>query len=604
MNAPRIHKLWPTVLALVAPVLALIGERIYAGNDTGRLGFAVAAAVALGAALVARLNEFLSASADKKPVLRNLIAATLSVAIGLAIYALIPLALEDGNARVLSVAWAIWPVVLALGLFPLVAIEFAVAPVAFIERYELKRIAGATQRSVGLALLTAVLVFANFLANRHEAKVELATGNVAQPATETVRAIQELTKPVKVVLFFSRANEVAEAMERYFAPLVALNPNLTVERVDHALAATLARDADVSENGYVALIHEQNKDKIRLGTNLRAARPSMRRFDANFLRALAKITIPKQIAYYTTGHGERALDTPDKEDRRQPMRALKRSLEAWQYTVRPLGVAEGLAQALPKDASVILILGPDKAFLPAEIEVLQRGYQNGARILLLADAEQSADIYTELLKPLGLKLDATLLANEQANAQMTRTLADNAFIYSNKYSSHESVTTMTRAAGRLAAVFFRSGSLEKEEGSAFKTEMVITSVDETFRDLNANLLFDRATEKKERYNLAAAVTKTSTSGKKADETRIFVTADADLFGDDLTGLVQGNGFLFRDVMTWLSPSEDVAIPTIPEEDVKIVHKKEDDQLIFYGTTFGVPGLVLLAGVFATRRKRR
>ena len=89
-----------------------------------------------------------------------------------------------------------------------------------------------------------------------------------------------------------------------------------------------------------------------------------------------------------------------------------------------------------------------------------------------------------------------------------------------------------------------------------------------------------------------------------DEARVFVLADADAVGDELMKLVEGNNYLFRDIVIWLAKDEAPVTPVVTEEDVKIVHKKEDDSLIFYGTTFGLPALVMLAGVVANRRRRR
>jgi len=39
------------------------------------------------------------------------------------------------------------------------------------------------------------------------------------------------------------------------------------------------------------------------------------------------------------------------------------------------------------------------------------------------------------------------------------------------------------------------------------------------------------------------------------------------------------------------------------EDIKIIHRKEEDVAVFYGTTFGVPLLVLGLGWLAQRRRR-
>ncbi|MBK6689842.1 MAG: Gldg family protein [Deltaproteobacteria bacterium] len=605
----RIHKAWPTA-ALAAGLFALfLGERVYSGGDTARFSFAAIAAALLGAATVVRLNDFLSAPADKKAVLRKLAIATALVTLGAALYALIPAVFSgEGttNERMRAVLWAVWPITMVLGLIPVVAIETAVAPVAFIERYELGRVERAYSRGVALALFLCCLFFANYLASRHDGKFELSAANLVQLSDPTRTTVRDLTKPVRVILFFPKANEVAETVLRYLEPIQRLSANVTVERVDHALSGPLAKEADVTENGFVVVMHEKTTDKIRLGTQLRSAKSSLRRLDQNFLKALIKVTSQKKVAYFIGGHGERATDTPDKEDQRSPAKLIKKQLEAWQYTVKPLTIADGLGAQVPKDAALIVLLGPEKALLPAELETLKAATEKGLRLLVALEGERDGQVLAELLGPLGLKFDKTILGNERANAPLTRTSADVYSVYSNKYSSHESVTTMTRNSGQLVTLFGKTGSLEKvEEGKLerVKTDLVITALEDTFRDLDGDLVFD-PTEKKELYGLAAAVTRTSTTSKKEDETRIFVLADADVFSDALLGLNEGNLYLFRDVVLWLSKSEEAVAPTVAEEDVKIKHMKDEDSLIFYGTTFGFPGLVLGLGWVATRRRRK
>lgn len=605
----RIHKAWPTS-ALFAGLFALfLGERVYSGGDTARFTFVALAAALLGAATVVRLNDAMSAGPDKKGVLKKLALATILVTVGAGLYGLIPAAFSgEGsfNERMRAVLWALWPITMIAGVVPMVAIEAAVAPVAFIDRYELGRVERAYQRGLALALFLASLFFANYLANRHDGKWELAAANLVQVSDPTRTTVRDLTKPIRVVLFFPKANEVAEMVLRYLEPLQKANPNLTVERVDHALSGTLAKDADVTENGFVVVMQEKSTDKIRLGTQLRSARSSLRRFDQNFLKAVIKVTASKKVAYFIGGHGERATDTPDKEDQRSPVKLLKKQLEAWQYTVKPLTIADGLGAQVPKDAALIVLMGPEKALLPAEVETLKAATDKGLRLLVALEGERDGQALPELLGPLGLKFDKTILGNMRANAPLTRTSADVTSIYSNKFSSHESVTTMTRNAGQLVALYSKTGSLEKvEEGKLerLKTDLVITALDDTFRDADGDLVYD-PTEKKDLYGLAAAVTRTSTTGKKEDESRIFVLADADVLSDALIGLNEGNLYLFRDVVLWLSRGEEQVAPTVTEEDVKIKHMKDEDALIFYGTTFGFPGAVLGLGWFATRRRRK
>jgi hypothetical protein len=197
-----------------------------------------------------------------------------------------------------------------------------------------------------------------------------------------------------------------------------------------------------------------------------------------------------------------------------------------------------------------------------------------------------------------------LLVNERTNVPFTRTEADRTSIWSNRYSSHESVTTMTRN-NKLATIFKKAGSLSKADKlpDKVKLDLVLTSVDDTFQDMNGNLNFDKDTDKKASFGLAAAVTKTSTSGKKSDETRLFVVSDADVFADDLIKF-EGNFTLLADIVYWLRAVDDTVVPTIAESDVQIVHKKEEDTFWFYSTTFGVPALVLGFGLFNVVRRRR
>lgn len=605
----RIHSVVPTWATLFGLLCLFFGERVYGADDAMRPIFAGLAAASVLAALALRFVERGKADAHKRVVQDKLLLFTATVAVSLALYALLAAVFTEdteAHARFRGVLWALWPTTLAAGLFPLLAIELAVMPVARIPIYEQTRVKKSWQRALALAVFTACLVLANYLGNRHDEQWELSAGLQAVASEQTESAVRDLTKPVKVVLFFPRANDAAERLERYFEPLLASNSNLTVERVDHALAGDLAKDAKVNDNGYVGIFQDKASEKVRVGAGGRASRSALRRFDGNFLKALIKVTTTKKVAYFTSGHGERASKTPDKDDARTPVKLIRKQLEAWQYTVKELSVANGLADEIPGDAGLVLIMGPKKPFLDAEVEALKKATDKGLRLVVALEPGAQAPKLQGLLSALGLEADTTVLANEKAHARVTSSEADRYKIYSNRFSSHASVTTMNRNAPRIAVIFEEAASLAKKDGGALsrtKTQMVIHGVDGTFADLDGDYAFDEGVEKKARYELAAAVTRTSTTGKKDDESRVFVISDVDVFGDKLIKLIEPNIYLFRDVVLWLKKDAEPVAPTISEQDVKIVHRKEEDALVFYGTTFGVPALVILAGWVATRRRR-
>ena len=610
MSPSRIHRFWPTVAAALALIAVFMGERMFVFADTLRTAFAVVALALMAGSIVARLNEFLSAPEPKKPVLKLLFGSTVGLAVGLGLYALIPLVFDGDSTfaeRFRGVLWALWPIVTLVSLLVLIKVEAAVMPVAFIERYERVRVHRSATRGAALGLLLSCLFVGNYVVKENDYKWDLSSGLRTAAGPQTLQAVAELTKPVEVLLFFPRANEVADTVVRYLEPLVEQNSLLSIRRVDHALAGKLAGEVKVTENGYVVLKRDNVNEKIRLGTKERSARPSLRRLDGNFLKALLKVASDPKIAYFIGGHAERATSTPDKDDAREPLKIIRQALEGSQFQVKDLSLATGLGEKVPDDASIVFLMGPEKPLLPSEAQALLEATNHGVRLFIAMEGERDGEALANLLGPLGLRFDPTLLANERAHAQMTRTEADRRLIYSFKFTSHPSVSTMSRNPRRLAVVLSGAGSLEVVKDGTLertKAEIVMSSIEDTFQDVDGNLTQNKQKEPSKVFGLAAAVVRTSTTAKREDESRIFVLGDVDVLGDELLKSIEGNGFLFRDAVLWLQREPSVIAPTVSEEDVKIVHKKDEDAQYFYGTTFGLPILVLGVGAIATRRRRR
>ena len=69
-------------------------------------------------------------------------------------------------------------------------------------------------------------------------------------------------------------------------------------------------------------------------------------------------------------------------------------------------------------------------------------------------------------------------------------------------------------------------------------------------------------------------------------------------------LANGNPQFLVDIFKWLG-GEESSIGAIADtgEDVRIEHTKQKDTLLFYGTIFGAPLVVLALGLLYTRRVR-
>lgn len=596
---PRIHKGWPTVAVGVGLILLFAGEHILSGFDSEARIVSGLGAIAIIAALAARLSEMGGDPLDAR--VRRLIAmCTAGVAVSVGLYALGEYVFDGDDAkRISGVLLVAWLMMLGLSLLPLLAMELAVLSVAHTPHYEIRRVNQAFERGVSLALLVSAAFLANFIADRHEFKKDFSTGKKAEATEQTLRMVRDLSKEVTVTLFYPKANDVADRLMEYFESLDGASAYMKVESVDQALAGKVASSAGVNENGYVVVTHEKTNEKIRVGLQLRSARSALRSFDANFAKALVKTTRSKSVAYFTVGHAER-LVAPPSSDKRPPLKLLQQQLRSNQYEIKDLGIAEGLGSEIPADASIVFIMGPEKPFLPEEIATIQRAVQRGVRLLIALEADNDGDPLDEILGSLGLKFDRTLLANERAFVRVTGTTADRYHVFSNRYSSHASVTTMTRNATKIATLLSRSGSLEKIEPTppGLRVDMVLNALDATFRDTNGNLEHDEG-EAKDGFGLAAAVTRTSTGA--SDQSRIFVFADVDTFTDKYVKF-SGNPYLFGDIVYWLRDVKEPVLPTVSEADVRIVHKRDEDAAWFYSTIFGGPAVVMLFGLWMGRKR--
>ena len=84
---------------------------------------------------------------------------------------------------------------------------------------------------------------------------------------------------------------------------------------------------------------------------------------------------------------------------------------------------------------------------------------------------------------------------------------------------------------------------------------------------------------------------------------MIIIADGGFAND---GLIRNSGtaLLFVDSLRWLIGEEEITGDLSSEEDVPIEHRKDEDRLWFYATSFGLPLPILLLGLWIARRRRR
>ena len=156
---------------------------------------------------------------------------------------------------------------------------------------------------------------------------------------------------------------------------------------------------------------------------MRRARKKLKTLDGEVGKALIALARGQLTAYVTTGHGEITWDKGVMAPR--SAQGVKQLLELWNFKVKKLSLTDGLGDAIPDDADVVLILGPTKPFIEAEISALERYLDGGGALLVAAEPKigQSAlrsDGLDPLLKKLGVEREDGVLASTQQVVAISR----------------------------------------------------------------------------------------------------------------------------------------------------------------------------------------
>jgi hypothetical protein len=465
-------------------------------------------------------------------------------------------------------------------------------------------------------LLTSLVGF-NFTAAKRDRSFDLSYLKSTEPGTSSRNMVSSLTEAMEVILFFPGDNEVLPFVDKYFRSLVRDTTNISVKLLDADLNPADAEKYKISKNGVVLLVKGEQSEKIDVKLNLRQARDVLKKLDAEFQKAFLKLNAAKKIAYFTRGHGEMTW-TGEQGTGFRSIKFLDRVMRAQQYSVRTFGMTEGSGSEVPDDATLVVIAGPTGSFLKEEVEALDRFVKRGGRILLLLDVTrgelETSEFITQVKDPLmdflagaGITFKSEILANDASFVSIRKAPSDKWFLFTNGFSSHESVANLAKHEERVPVLLYQTGRLELgEKQESWKTFETIRSLKSTFVDVNKNYAFDAATEKRDTYIIGAAAI--VDSGKKNGdvpiEGKMIVLADSTAITDGIIASgVPGNQLLISDGLRWLVDESKYNGETSSEEDVKLRHTQKEDGIIFYSTIFGVPALLLLAGFVATRRRK-
>ena len=463
---------------------------------------------------------------------------------------------------------------------------------------------------VPAAALATVAIAINQWALDHPLRWDMTSAGVYSIGPQTTRVLDALHQPVTVTFFYDlRSKEMNDAralLEQY----AARNRQLTVRSFDPALAPAEAMRQQVQFAG-TAIFETSGPEGRRVVVNGGS--------EADFTNGLIRVTAKgDQMVCFTDGHveadpmslkshdhfegdmgsghshsaGGRALVVHE----RHGMGMARDALQTLGYGVRLVTLVAG-PNAL-SGCTVVVIAGPQAAFVPAEVAQLQAFAAGGGRLVALVDPFNDSGLGA-LFADFGLKLEHRLVLDDQRHYW-----TDPATPAVSTYPRHK----ITR---NLALTFFPGAASlvplrTSGAGEVRLTPLVQTS--DTARsealppdtgkpDIGLQTLAVLASRK------LALIGKTSDS---ADDKRaeLVLVGDVD-FATNSFFHVLGNGALFLNVVSYLADQQQLIDITPRQYELPRVQMTNAQmRATFVLSTVVLPLAALALSVFVWWRRRR
>ena len=257
----------------------------------------------------------------------------------------------------------------------------------------------------------------------HPKRWDLTSAGVYSIGPQTRRVLDELQQPVAVTFFYDlRSKEMNDAralLEQY----AAQNRAFTVRSFDPALAPAEARRQQVQFAGTAVFESAGRRVVVNGGS------------EADFTNGLIRVTATgDQRVCFTDGHVEADPQSLKSHDHfegdmgsghshssggrqlvvheRHGMGMARDALQTLGYGVRVVSLVAG-PNALA-GCTVVVIAGPQQAFVAAEVEQLQAYAAAGGRLIALVDPFVDSGL-APLFADFGLKLEPRLVLDDQSH---------------------------------------------------------------------------------------------------------------------------------------------------------------------------------------------
>ncbi|MCB9134894.1 MAG: GldG family protein [Anaerolineales bacterium] len=304
----------------------------------------------------------------------------------------------------------------------------------------------------------------------------------------------------------------------------------------------------------------------------------------------------EQKVYFLVGHGEFSFD----ETGDTSLTQLKTALGDRNYTSESLNLLA--TNAIPDDAKVLVIAGPQVPLSSAEVELIRAYLDGGGSLILLSEPIATTQFGNDP-DPLASYLEDAWGIKMQNDIIIDLTSQTPFVAISASYGDH----VITQKMQSIATVFPTARSVQTLGGidSVSATPLIQTAqqswAETDIASINSGQVApDENTDLMGPVNLAVVANSVSTGA------RVVVIGDAD-FVTNQYYVAYGNGDLALNAINWAAEQEDIISLTPKNTTTRTLQlppQAYNLNLILFAVVLLLPGLMLISGVVVWVQRRR
>jgi len=443
----------------------------------------------------------------------------------------------------------------------------------------MKRFTYPVQLVLFVLIFLCILIFINLFAQEYHKRFDLTTNKRYSLSPQSIKVLKHLDRDVNVIGFFTSGNEKNKAkdlLEEY----AYYSKKFHFTFIDPDRHPLEARKYNITRYNTLVVKCEEKREQVYETS------------EEKLTNAIVRVTRKeKKSIYFLSGHGEHDLNDTEKNG----YSAFKTALTEKGFEVKTLFLVK--ESKIPDDAALIVIAGPQKKLMPAEIKLLSAYLEKDGHLFLLLDPETGQELST-FLESKGVVLQDDIIVDK-----MSRLFGGDYLIpVVVRYNPHHSATKDFKL-----ACFFplaRSVDVKKPLPKKAKAEVLAWTSENSWGETDLkSLKAGKSTYDKQDIAGPVPVVVAAWS-KDKHGFKIIVVGDADFVSNTYLQ-VSGNQDLALNLVSWLTEEQDlIAIPPKKPEATPLTLSRRQAEVIFWLPVVVLPLSIIGVGIGVYLRRHR